>query len=150
MGRQADVTDGRSRRARIYVHKQRPNVENCGCTRAMSAVQSRFEDGKYHHDVTITKVSRLPRNPNIVGFPVPSDGSSSGRSYGSAATANAEPREDKDVRKILLKIDQMSFITGSACAELQACHLITPARGRRGFARKQNVVSNMSDTNWHR
>lgn len=114
----------------------------------MSAYEAHFEEGRPNrYDITLPKVCRLPPNPNIVGFPVPSDISPRlVRSYDSSATANAEPQEDKEAFKQLLKLDQMSFITGSASVELKACRIINPVRGRKSSAEEQEIVSDSSDT----
>lgn len=101
-----------------------------------SFIQLNTDTQQYH--VVIPRYKKLPPNPHIKDGPVAIDRALAPPSE-TDSELSPESQEDKYLRYRLLVIDQRSFFTGSAAADLQAAHMINPVR--RNAERKLRVVS---------
>jgi hypothetical protein len=89
--------------------------------------------------------NRLPPNPIFLNK-TPGPNTLAASSTRSTLSSVELHKEDKDFRNRLLAKDRRSFLTGSAPADLQGCHLITNIRGSSPdkLKAKQDIVSTYS------
>jgi hypothetical protein len=98
----------------------------------------RFDDTHKQDRVIIPLLKKLPPNPHIAGH-ITLAPSSEASSVNSSQVSRFETKADKSLRYRLLTADQRCFLTGSASASLQACHIINTVRNDAPL--KTKVVS---------
>lgn len=107
----------------------------------MSFIELNTDAQQYR--VVIPRCKSLPPNPHIGDGLETVDRALQASHTPPSETGDSEltpeSRDDKRLRNHLLAIDQRSFFTGSAAADLQAAHMISPIR--RNVERKHQVVS---------